>query len=434
MNYKSLKAKIGLMMVMGMVASPLGAMAADMTDTGVVTSMGKDSQNITYENYNAHNNWYIYGHDSKNPTTIQGGTITVNHAGRWGYNNGYGSDIMLVTDSDGIEVTDSAQVHQVLNNLAGKLTYTAYTEGERNLNASAMIAEGITSSSYITQQKSYASVRFDESTGKGYTSNPSVVMNKDSKDMTINHFQEYKQEYLYSHDASDPTKILGGNIDIKTASNVVTSSTTTTNPQTTRSILILKTDSNGVDVNDAAAVKNVLNALASKVTYEDVAKNPYTITAYAMLSEGLTSSWLDAYGTIGFDRTTGVGLVSQATMNHVYRSILTGDAEKDAAEYGSNNYQLGKYGANGYYFSVKLQPKAETAEKDGVLAVIQPAAGKDLTIGMVGGSSNPLMTSSTILDVSDLKAPNGKVYAIYNNGGGALATGSTEGALQIYWQ
>lgn len=431
MNYKSLKAKIGLMMVMGMVASPLGAMAADMTDTGVVTSMGKDSQNITYENYNAHNNWYIYGHDSKNPTTIQGGTITVNHAGRWGYNNGYGSDIMLVTDSDGIEVTDSAQVHQVLNNLAGKLTYTAYTEGERNLNASAMIAEGITSSSYITQQKSYASVRFDESTGKGYTSNPSVVMNKDSKDMTINHFQEYKQEYLYSHDASDPTKILGGNIDIKTASNVVTSSTTTTNPQTTRSILILKTDSNGVDVNDAAAVKNVLNALASKVTYEDVAKNPYTITAYAMLSEGLTSSWLDAYGTIGFDRTTGVGSVSQATMNHVYRSILTGDAEKDAAEYGSNNYQLGKYGANGYYFSVKLQPKAETAEKDGVLAVIQPAAGKDLTIGMVGGSSNPLMTSSTILDVSDLKAPNGKVYAIYNNGGGALATGSTEGALQI---
>lgn len=206
MNYKSLKAKIGLMMVMGMVASPLGAMAADMIDTGVVTSMGKDSQNITYENYNAHNNWYIYGHDSKNPTTIQGGTITVNHAGRWGYNNGYGSDIMLVTDSDGIEVTDSAQVHQVLNNLAGKLTYTAYTEGERNLNASAMIAEGITSSSYITQQKSYASVRFDESTGKGYTSNPSVVMNKDSKDMTINHFQEYKQEYLYSHDASDPTK------------------------------------------------------------------------------------------------------------------------------------------------------------------------------------------------------------------------------------
>ena len=60
-----------------------------------------------------------------------------------------GSRITLQTDNTGIRMDDGDTVMNVLNALANKLTYTAYTAGENNLVGSVKIAEGMTASSLM---------------------------------------------------------------------------------------------------------------------------------------------------------------------------------------------------------------------------------------------------------------------------------------------
>ena len=46
----------------------------------------------------------------------------------------------LQTSTDGIDTTDDAAINSVLDNLAKKLTYTAYVNGERNLSGRVDLA------------------------------------------------------------------------------------------------------------------------------------------------------------------------------------------------------------------------------------------------------------------------------------------------------
>ena len=57
-------------------------------------------------------------------------------------------------------------VANVLNALAGKLTYSNYTEGERNLTGYAKIADGLTASSQTLKSDT---IKFNKDTGKGGT-------------------------------------------------------------------------------------------------------------------------------------------------------------------------------------------------------------------------------------------------------------------------
>lgn len=55
--------------------------------------------------------------------------------------------ITMVTDRDNINTDNEDQVYEVLNTLAGKLYYEAYTRDEKDLKGEAAIAEGLTASS-----------------------------------------------------------------------------------------------------------------------------------------------------------------------------------------------------------------------------------------------------------------------------------------------
>lgn len=430
---KTQKISLGIALALGCSFFSVGlttqAEAADMLESGVVTKMAADSADIVYDHYNAKGNFYIYEHDSKDVSKILGGNITVKSAEmtEGNYSQKFKSNLMLVTDSSGIDVSDSTVVHNVLNNLAGKLTYAGYVDGETNLAANAMIAEGITSSYYTQWADASAVVHFDEKTGKGYTSLPAIVMAKDSADITIDNYNEVQQLYSFSHDANDPTKIYGGNIILKGAEAYVNQAST---PSTNTPFIILRTDASGIDVNNAEQVKNVLSALASKITFD--ATNKYGVSAWVFVSDGLTmSDWTYGYSQVSFDNTTGEGKVGYTTMNHVYEGVLTGDKEKDTAF--ADGYNLGQYknedGSTGYYFSVMIRPDVTDTSKDAVLAAINIAKDADVGASFPGGSSNQLMTSGMMIDVSNLAAPNGKVYAIYNGAGGKLDTGYTEGNL-----
>ena len=87
----------------------------------------------------------IYAHDKTNPTKVLGGSTFVATADA-------GSTVDMITDNAGLDTNskkaaDKNRVSEALNALAGKLQYTGYQNGERNLKGKLRIAEGLTSSS-----------------------------------------------------------------------------------------------------------------------------------------------------------------------------------------------------------------------------------------------------------------------------------------------
>lgn len=87
----------------------------------------------------------IYAHDKTNPTKVLGGGTFIAAADA-------GSTVDMITDNAGLDTNskkaaDKNKVSEALNALAGKLQYTGYQNGERNLKGKLRIAEGLTSSS-----------------------------------------------------------------------------------------------------------------------------------------------------------------------------------------------------------------------------------------------------------------------------------------------
>lgn len=117
-------------------------------------------EDVTLSGYNT-SNVYLWKHEKSAPDQLIGGSVTVSSAGL--QNSGDKARITLVTDSDGLNLSNDAQVKQVLGALADKLTYTAYTRGENNLEGTAEIYEGLT---FASASKKLSALGFDETTGK----------------------------------------------------------------------------------------------------------------------------------------------------------------------------------------------------------------------------------------------------------------------------
>ena len=117
-------------------------------------------EDVTLSGYNT-SNVYLWKHEKSAPDQLIGGSVTVSSARL--QNSGDKARITLVTDSDGLNLSNDAQVKQVLGALADKLTYTAYTKGEKNLEGTAEIYEGLT---FASASKKLSALGFDETTGK----------------------------------------------------------------------------------------------------------------------------------------------------------------------------------------------------------------------------------------------------------------------------
>ena len=132
--------------------------------------------NLTIDKYSG-NTTFVYQHDAADASKILGGDLTIKSAAPVkNLSVGVGSaensvtetpsTVYLQTSVDGIDTTDEAAVNSVLDNLAKKLTYSAYVDGERNLSGRVEIAEGLTTASI---SKFYSNLTFDEATGQAKT-------------------------------------------------------------------------------------------------------------------------------------------------------------------------------------------------------------------------------------------------------------------------
>lgn len=174
-----------------------------------------DTKKITIDNYSGYANIY-YAHEGNGEAAenYKAGDTIINKAAA-------GSQISLITDNTGIAMDNEYSVANVLNALAGKLTYSNFTKGEKNLTGFVKIADGLTASSQTLQT---GSIAFSKKDGKGSyadgTMTPGITYPeeqvKDSYTQAITGIA--KDDYLYKQNGvlkeegkytftKDPTKI-----------------------------------------------------------------------------------------------------------------------------------------------------------------------------------------------------------------------------------
>ena len=185
-----------------------------------------DTKKITIDNYSGNTNIY-YAHTGNGEAASDyaaGDTIIKSAAA--------GSQISLITDNTNVAMDNEYSVANVLNALAGKLTYSAYAKGEKNLTGFVKIADGLTASSKSLQT---GNIAFSDKDGKGSLAEGTVTPGvtypeeqvKDTYTQAITGIT--KDDYIYKQNGvlkeegkytftKDPTKITvekGSAIDAK---------------------------------------------------------------------------------------------------------------------------------------------------------------------------------------------------------------------------
>ena len=193
-----------------------------------------DTKKITIDNYSGYANIY-YAHEGNGEAAENykaGDTIITKAAA--------GSQVSLITDNTGIAMDNEYSIANVLNALAGKLTYSAYATGEKNLTGFVKIADGLTASSKALQT---GNIAFSDKDGKGSLAEGTVTPGvkypeeqvKDTYTQAITGIT--KDDYIYKQNGvlkeegkytftKDPTKITvekGSAIDAKADITIDTS-------------------------------------------------------------------------------------------------------------------------------------------------------------------------------------------------------------------
>ncbi len=160
----------------------------------------KADKNVEIENYSGYMNVF-YAHEGNGEATenYTAGDIIIHAAAE-------GSQISLITDNTGIDMTSSVSVDNVLNALAGKLCYKNYVNSERNLTGIVKIADGLTAASAVLQT---GPIKFDELNGQGkfYVKKYSQVITGKATEDTFYTDEGVRQDdstYVFTE---DPTKI-----------------------------------------------------------------------------------------------------------------------------------------------------------------------------------------------------------------------------------
>ena len=177
----------------------------------------KDSRNLTIDNYSGNTNiFYAHTGNGEAAENYTAGDTVIKGAAA-------GSVVSMITDNSGINMDNGVCVTNVLNALAGKLTYSNFVNGESNLTGYVKIADGLTASSKAMHT---GNIAFNADTGKGSLENGSMkpgftypeTQTPESSKLNSGITGDAKADYQYKKDGilkedgtyvftQDPTKI-----------------------------------------------------------------------------------------------------------------------------------------------------------------------------------------------------------------------------------
>lgn len=247
----------------------------------------------------------LLNHDEENPVKKTSGDIRILGAQP-------GAKWNVYTNTAGLENPDNATLKAEFDALAAGLIYTAFTQGENNLSVELSVAD--------ENVKHSTGMGFDSAKGTGKVAQDSEIATdimgtwngtiNDDRKVTVTEtgtwaptgenvvpslkgeagsainmsnadslkVDNYSGEttMLYGHDESNPTQIIGGDVNIGKAEE--------------GSKVTMSTDNNGINTLDKGQVESVLNSMANKLTYEAAAEGENNLTGKLQIAEGLTAS------------------------------------------------------------------------------------------------------------------------------------------------
>ncbi len=125
-----------------------------------------DSKNLTIDKYSGNTNiYYAHTGNGEAADNYKAGDTIIKSAAA-------GSAVSLITDNKGVAMDNKDSVANVLNALAGKLTYSNFATGEKNLTGVVKIADGLTASSKAMQT---GDISFSSKDGKGSLKDGSIA-------------------------------------------------------------------------------------------------------------------------------------------------------------------------------------------------------------------------------------------------------------------
>ena len=239
--------------------SHVAKLAGGATAAAAGNIFQKDSNNLTIDNYSGNTNiFYAHTGNGENAGNYASGDTIIKGATA-------GSAVSLITDSTGISMDNDASVANVLNALAGKLTYSNFVNGENNLNGSVKIADGLTSSS---QTLKVDTIKFNKDTGKGYTKEETVNPGEGEKTTFTDAITGEKQGVFSAVQQEDLSYVFAEDASI----NINQMTHKEKDPDWEGSFII-----SGAAVQNAAGVENLVINAADKTLKLNVALDSKTV-------------------------------------------------------------------------------------------------------------------------------------------------------------
>ena len=328
----------------------------------------KDANSLTIDNYSGNTNiFYAHTGNGEAADNYAAGDTVIKHAAE-------GSVVSMITDNTGIAMDNQASVNNVLNALAGKLTYSNFVNGEKNLTGFVKIADGLTASSAAMKT---GDITFNEADGKGsYVAAPVIPDHQvtTSFSTTLTGDKEKDNEYLMGGviaedgtykftEASDITAVSA----IETAKDLkidATGKTLTVNTAGTDSaaIKVLNDGGSNVDIKADKLVikssseyagknsgiyagdwnttrKNVnITADVDITATNTVGNNNYVYGVLASKADITVNGNLKADidgGKGGYDHTSVSALIAQGSSYRKYASTITVNGDVDITANGN---------------------------------------------------------------------------------------------------
>ena len=239
--------------------SHVAKLAGGASEAAAGNIFQKDSNNLTIDNYSGNTNiFYAHTGNGENASNYAAGDTIIKGAAA-------GSAVSLITDNTGISMNNDASVANVLNALAGKLTYSNFASGENNLNGSVKIADGLTSSS---QTLKVDTIKFNKDTGKGYTKEETVNPGGGEKTTFTDAITGEKQGVFSAVQQEDLSYVFAEDASI----NINQMTHKEKDPDWAGSFII-----SGAAVQNAAGVENLVINAADKTLKLNVALDSKTV-------------------------------------------------------------------------------------------------------------------------------------------------------------
>ena len=280
----------------------------------------KDSKNLTVDNYSGNTNiFYAHTGNGEAAADYKAGDTVIKHAAE-------GSVVSLITDNSGVNMSSADSIVNVLNSLAGKLTYSNFTKDENNLTGYVKIADGLTSSSAAMYTGDMA---FSKKDGKGSLKDEdSIRPDLPAPDHQI------KNEFtttLTGVKAKDKEYYKAGVIKEEGLYQFTQNSSITT------------TNAHGADMNQATTI----DAKGKTLTFNTNITDNSTIHAIgANSTDGVTITAdklvLNANSTKGRVEAINVGGQGQQNKDNPMKLTINGNTEMNVK---GINYSLGLYAA-----------------------------------------------------------------------------------------